>query len=124
MVGLSQEQISKAACLSDRELERRVVNYLVQRQVAARRLIQVAADRGTVVLCGRVPSFYQKQLCLNCCARVAGVVKLVDEIGSRRPPTPVSRNGGTPQRRRCTVPVLYVRQLGQATLRSGGSPGP
>jgi hypothetical protein len=27
-----------------------------------------------------VDSFYHKQLCLNCCQRVAGVVRLIDQI--------------------------------------------
>ena len=66
--------------IHDRDLERRVANYLVSRQVAALRDIDIHADRGTVTLRGEVRSFYHKQLCLNCCRRVAGVVQLVDEV--------------------------------------------
>lgn len=64
----------------DVDLERRVVNYLVGRGIPNLRRIRVAADRGTVVLEGHVPSFYQKQLCINCSRRVAGVVELIDRI--------------------------------------------
>jgi osmotically-inducible protein OsmY len=66
--------------IHDRDLERRIAIYLVSRQVAALREIDVRADRGTVTLRGEVRSFYHKQLCLNCCRRVAGVVQLVDEV--------------------------------------------
>ena len=65
---------------ADRDLERRVINYLVGRQVPSLRQIAVEADRGTVTMRGRVYSFHHKQLCINCCTRVAGVVRLVDEL--------------------------------------------
>ena len=65
---------------ADRDLERRVMNYLVGRQVPSLRQIAVAADRGTVTMRGRVYSFHHKQLCISCCTRVAGVVRLVDEL--------------------------------------------
>jgi osmotically-inducible protein OsmY len=71
----------------DRDLERRVLNYLVGRQMPSLRNIQVEAQDGTVILRGQVHSFYQKQLCLNCCRRVAGVQDVVDqvEVVSREP---------------------------------------
>jgi osmotically-inducible protein OsmY len=65
---------------TDLELERRVTNYLAQRHVQALRLIRVACKNGTVILTGKVQSFYERQLCLSCCQRVAGVIQLVDEI--------------------------------------------
>ena len=64
----------------DRDLERRVLNYLLERGVPALRSIRVEADNGRVILRGRVQSFYHKQLCLSCCRRVAGVVTLIDEV--------------------------------------------
>lgn len=65
---------------ADRDLERRVINFLVGRQVPSLRQIAVEADRGTVTMRGRVYSFHHKQLCINCCTRVAGVLRLVDEL--------------------------------------------
>jgi len=61
-------------------LKRRVISYLVGRRVPALRDIEVSAVGGTVVLRGKVGSFYEKQLCIHCCRRVAGVVRLVDEV--------------------------------------------
>jgi len=57
-----------------------VVNYLLGRKMPALRHIEVQADNGTVTLRGRVTTFFQKQLCLNCCRRVAGVIDLVDRV--------------------------------------------
>ena len=65
---------------SDMDLERRVLNFLNTRQVPALRQVGVEADQGTIVLTGRVSSFYEKQLALSCCSRVAGVIQLVDEL--------------------------------------------
>jgi osmotically-inducible protein OsmY len=64
----------------DADLERRILNYLFNRGISALRQIDVQVRRGTVELRGRVYSFYQKQLCINCCRRVAGVVGLIDRI--------------------------------------------
>lgn len=65
---------------NDFDLKRRVVNYLVDRRIPSLRAIHVTADSGQVTLRGRVGSFYEKQLCIHCCRRVAGVTKLVDEV--------------------------------------------
>lgn len=62
------------------DLERRVVNYLVGRQMPSLRHLNVTAENGVVTISGRVKSFYEKQLCQQCCRRVAGVVKLVDDV--------------------------------------------
>jgi len=65
------------------ELARRVEIFLHSKQVRSLRSVDVEADRGTVVLRGSVGSFYEKQLCLSCTRRVAGVVDLVDQIHVR-----------------------------------------
>ena len=65
---------------ADRDLERRVTNYLNGRHLPALRYLQVEADNGTVTLRGTVSSFYEKQLSQQCCRRVAGVVKLIDAV--------------------------------------------
>ena len=64
----------------DRDLERRVINYLQGYKMPAIRGIDVQSDRGRVTLRGTVSSFYQRQLCIHCCLRVAGVIRLIDEI--------------------------------------------
>jgi osmotically-inducible protein OsmY len=62
------------------DLRSRVLNYLVGYKLPTLNRISVEADRGTVILRGQVQSYHQKQLCLNCCRRVAGVRELIDEI--------------------------------------------
>ena len=74
-----QEQLS-AARHDDQELARRVENYLHSKQMRSLRSVAVEADNGRVFLRGDVGSFYEKQLCLSCTRRVAGVIDLVDEI--------------------------------------------
>ncbi len=64
----------------DLDLVRRVQIFLHSKQVRSLRGVSVRADRGTVVLRGEVNSFYEKQLCISCAKRVAGVLELVDEI--------------------------------------------
>ncbi|MBW3595927.1 MAG: BON domain-containing protein [Planctomycetes bacterium] len=64
----------------DQDLKRRIVNFLHQRHVPSLRGINVLVRDGVVTMRGVVDSFYHKQLCLNCCQRVAGVVQLNDEI--------------------------------------------
>lgn len=82
------ETLSESA---DRDLERRVVSFLNERHVPGLRHLEVEAHNGTVVLRGRVRSFYEKQLCQAVCRRVAGVVRYVDAIdvvyASRRTPS-------------------------------------
>lgn len=64
----------------DRDLRQRVINYLGDYRMPALRTIQVEARGGTVTLRGNVSTFYQKQLCLHCCRRVAGVIKLDEHV--------------------------------------------
>jgi osmotically-inducible protein OsmY len=65
---------------ADRDLERRVANYLVGKHVPGLRHLAVEARGGTVTLRGRVQTFYEKQLCQDCSRRVAGVVRLIDAV--------------------------------------------
>jgi osmotically-inducible protein OsmY len=64
----------------DADLEGRIRIFLAQKNVSALQRIAVSASEGTVRVRGRVHSFYEKQLCLNCCQHVAGVIRVIDEI--------------------------------------------
>jgi len=75
----------------DVDLERRVRNYLVGRHLPGLRRIEVEAQDGVVTITGRVHTYYEKQLCLACCARVAGVLQLVDQVKVVYPPIERSR---------------------------------
>ena len=65
---------------TDRDLERYVTAGLLNRHVPALRQVGVRAERGTITLRGIVTSFYQKQLCIQACHAVPGVVGFVDEV--------------------------------------------
>ena len=65
---------------ADRDLERRVADYLAERSVPALRRVAVEAREGQVTLRGRVGSFYEKQLLLNCFHAVPGVLGIVDNV--------------------------------------------
>lgn len=68
------------ALADDADLKRRVERFLFERHRAVLRRVEVDVLHGAVVLHGRVNTFYDKQICLSCCQRVAGVLKLIDEI--------------------------------------------
>ena len=76
MVSLSNDMV----LLSDRDLEHHVAVWLRNRNVSALRQVTVRASSGTVTLRGTVTSFYQKQLCIQACQAVPGVMALVDEV--------------------------------------------
>lgn len=70
---------------ADRDLEQRVRNFLATRQYPALKAIIVEAKQGVVTLRGQVSSFYEKQLSFLFSSRVAGVIRLVDEIAVAPP---------------------------------------
>jgi osmotically-inducible protein OsmY len=65
---------------TDRELERKVVDYLAERSMPALRRVAVEARQGEVTLRGRVTSFYEKQVLLTCYRAVPGVRGIVDRV--------------------------------------------
>ncbi len=64
----------------DRDLERRVASFLATRHVPGLRNLEVEAQDGVVTVSGQVLTFYEKQLCNQCCRRVAGVLQLINEV--------------------------------------------
>jgi osmotically-inducible protein OsmY len=71
----------------DRDLERRVVSFLAARHVPGLRNLMVEAREGVVRISGQVLTFYEKQLCNQCCRRVAGVLELVNAVDVKHEPT-------------------------------------
>jgi hypothetical protein len=65
---------------SDTELERRLANFLFQRQVPDGNCVRLIARGGVVIVRGELPSRHAKWLCIECCRRVAGVLKVVDKL--------------------------------------------
>jgi len=64
----------------DRDLQRRIVNYLVMRNVPGAKSIHALAVGGNVVLDGTVPSLSARHRCLQCCRHVAGVLNVIDRL--------------------------------------------
>lgn len=71
----------------DEDLKRRIVSFLLGQHMAGLRRLEVAVDKGVVTISGRVRSFHQRQLCIFCCQRVAGVSAVIDrvEVGAGNP---------------------------------------
>ncbi|QGJ69887.1 Hypothetical protein PBC10988_15740 [Planctomycetales bacterium 10988] len=69
----------KESRLTDQSLQRRVANYLNDRNPALKDL-EVEVDGGVVTLRGRVQTRYDKEVGEACCRRVAGVLSLIDQV--------------------------------------------
>ena len=65
---------------ADEQLARRVLNFVSTKQLPGTATFRVDVSGGTVTLGGKVNSFYQKQLWIHGAQRVAGVIRVVDEI--------------------------------------------
>ena len=65
----------------DQDVEQRVRTFLNSRHFPAFRRLKVDVENGSVRLSGNLTTFYEKQVALNSCQRVAGVLQLIDEIG-------------------------------------------
>jgi BON domain len=65
---------------TDAELERRIANFLCQRRVPGRECLQLNVHGGVVAVSGRIPTRYAKWLCIECCRRVAGVLRVIDNV--------------------------------------------
>jgi hypothetical protein len=65
---------------ADRQLERRIRNFLESRNLPALRDLTVEVRNGAAVITGRVSTFYHKQLATSCCQRVAGVLSVLNEV--------------------------------------------
>ena len=64
----------------DFDLQRRVGAFLAGQHRPALRNLHVNAKAGIVTLRGNVPTFYEREIAVRIARRVAGVVKLIDEI--------------------------------------------
>ena len=65
---------------ADHDLKRRVTTFLSTQHRPALRNLKVEVREGTVTLRGGVATFYEKQLSGQLARRVAGVLRLVDDV--------------------------------------------
>jgi len=64
----------------EEDLRQRVLLFLASSNVPGLRHVKASVEGDTVILSGRVNSFYEKQLSAECSRRVAGVIHVVDMI--------------------------------------------
>ena len=64
----------------DDDLRQRISSFLGSRHFPAFRSLQVGVQNGSVTISGTVCSFYEKQVALDSCRRVAGVLSMIDRI--------------------------------------------
>lgn len=64
----------------DCDLVQRVKRFLHQKGHAPHRTLEISVERGKVVVQGRVPTFYLRQIAVECIKRVGGVTQIVDRI--------------------------------------------
>jgi BON domain-containing protein len=65
---------------SDSELERRIANFLHHRHVPGGERIRLVAHEGVVAVSGQISTRSAKWLCIECCRRVAGVLRVIDQV--------------------------------------------
>ena len=64
----------------DDDLCHRISNFLGSRHFPAFRNLLVQVDNGYVKVSGEVNSYYEKQVALTSCRRVAGVIEVTDDV--------------------------------------------
>ncbi|MBM3272794.1 BON domain-containing protein [Candidatus Kaiserbacteria bacterium] len=65
---------------ADRDLLLRVKGFLHQRGYGPHRTLAITVERGVVLVRGRVPTYYLRQVAVECIRRVAGVNQFIDRI--------------------------------------------
>lgn len=65
--------------MSDSQVGHGIVEYLKYRSLPVNS-VQVEVVNGVAVVRGVASSDFVKQVCVACCRRVAGVVRVVDEV--------------------------------------------
>jgi hypothetical protein len=72
--------VTEPSTAADGDLRRRVKTFLSTGHRPGLRALEVEARAGVVRLRGNVRTFYEKQLSAQLTQRVAGVVRLIDEV--------------------------------------------
>jgi BON domain len=98
--------VPEPSTAADNDLRRRVKTFLSTSHRPGLRALEVEAHGGVVRLRGKVKTFYEKQLSAQLAQRVAGVVRLIDEVIVKLPQVEPRHE------------IVTVR-LGSGTLGSG-----
>lgn len=73
----------------DDDLRKRIESFLRSRHFSALRNLEVCVAAGVATLKGEVGTFYEKQVALDACRRVAGVLCTVDRMQVEQRPESV-----------------------------------
>ena len=97
----------------DEDLRRRIESFLRSRHFSALRNLEVGVTSGVVTLKGEVGSFYEKQVALDTCRRVAGVLCTVDQllVEQRQPSVSAHRSGVSAVKAGAVEPGGAARRL-------------
>ena len=100
---LTQSEPTRGSQVADRELQRRIVSFLFERGLWSLRHLETEVHDGVAVIKGRVRTYYEKQLATCCCQRVAGVLRVVNDVrvsddaqAASRSSDFIQREGGVP----------------------------
>jgi osmotically-inducible protein OsmY len=64
----------------DRELEKKIRDALEHNGRVHLKQLRVDVINGVATVQGRVPSYYERQLCIRSCHKVSGIREVVDRI--------------------------------------------
>lgn len=64
----------------DGDLLQRVTRFLHQKGYPPHLALEISIEQGVVVVQGRVPTFYLRQIAVECIKHVAGVARVIDLI--------------------------------------------
>jgi osmotically-inducible protein OsmY len=77
---LSTTELQLRVDYPDEDLRRRISSFLGSRHFPAFRRLEVSVLAGAVTVRGQVGSYYEKQVALDTCRRVAGVLRTIDQV--------------------------------------------
>ena len=77
------EHEPQLSCSTDDDLRRRILNFLFGLKRGGLHELAVTVRAGEAILEGSVGTYYQKQLATQCCQRVAGVLKVTNDVSVR-----------------------------------------
>ena len=91
----------------DCDLVQRVKRFLHQKGYAPHQMLEISVERGTVVVQGRVPTFYLRQIAVECIKRVAGVTPIVDLIDVVDRPDDRQSNDNSEEEQESSDPSMW-----------------
>lgn len=86
-----------SATAADSELLQRVKLFLSQHGYGPHKALKLNVAQGVVTIQGKLPTFYLRQMTVECIRRVAGVIQVVDHIEVSNTPRPRQSNDNSPE---------------------------